>query len=890
MDETGVGGSTVGPAPEPRLPATRVLEFSVFEARPLVSARALPALLLVLLGAAPRASALEFTKPLMGYSHSSWGTQEGLPQDSAQSIVQTRDGYLWIATLEGLARFDGYRFTVFDRQSSPPLPDNDVQVLYLSKDGTLWAGLYTGGLVAYRDGAFQTYGERDGLPSVQILALTEDQAGNLWIGTGGAGVVRLAGGRFQSFTKQEGLTNEVVNALLSDGVGGVWIGSVGGLDRFSDGQLRHYRADRSQQPSVTSLAADGERLWIGTPDGLFRAEGEHVVFDERTRALSHPSVQALLLDHTGSLWVGTEDGLNRVRDRAVTHLGTRDGLSDNVILALYEDSEGDLWVGTIEGGINRLHKGPVTAYTSAQGLSGNSVASVLPARNGGLWLGEATTVDLMLGARVQQVGSPRDLGRSAMTALMEDRRGRLWAGNAVGVHCLEAGRWSHYTTRDGLAPGTVRALLEDRQGRLWIGTDGGGLAFLENGRFGSLTTRDGLAGDRIRGLLEDARGTLWIGTYGGLSALTNGAFTNYTTREGLSTNLVHDLCTDSDGALWIGTWGGGLNRLKNGRLTRCTTRQGLFQDAIYSVLDDGRGRLWMISNKGIFFVSRAQFEEFAAGRIPGVNCVAYGVADGMPSAEGNGGFPGGAVGSDGRLYFGTAKGLVAIDPDFPVLAHAIRPPIVEGAWLDGQSVSLRGGVDAPPGTNRLLFRYTSVALSYAARITFSYRLEGFETDWVEAGFARQTEYTNIPPGNYRFVVRAREGGGPWSPPGPAVGLRARAVWYRTRTSQLLFVAGLLVLAGASFQWRIRTLRARQIELSKRVEEALGEVRMLSGLLPICSNCKKIRDDSGAWQQVESYVRAHSEASFTHGICPACVEKLYPNAAKRLGDRAKTDKG
>ncbi|HWX25410.1 MAG TPA: two-component regulator propeller domain-containing protein, partial [Vicinamibacteria bacterium] len=200
----------------------------------------LPALLLASLVAAQDLSALDFTRPLMGYSHSSWATQEGLPQDSVQSIAQTRDGYLWVATLEGLARFDGRRFTVFNSQSSPALPDNDVQVLHVSRDGSLWAGLYTGGLVAYRDGAFRTYGEREGLASVQILALTEDSAGNLWVGTGGAGVLRLAEGRFQSFTKKEGLANDVVNALMSDGVGGVWIGSVGGLDRFSGGQIRHY--------------------------------------------------------------------------------------------------------------------------------------------------------------------------------------------------------------------------------------------------------------------------------------------------------------------------------------------------------------------------------------------------------------------------------------------------------------------------------------------------------------------------------------------------------------------------------------------------------------------------------------------------------------------------
>jgi hypothetical protein len=296
----------------------------------------------------------------------------------------------------------------------------------------------------------------------------------------------------------------------------------------------------------------------------------------------------------------------------------------------------------------------------------------------------------------------------------------------------------------------------------------------------------------------------------------------------------------------------------------------------------------MISSKGIFFVTRAQFEDFAAGKIPRVNSVTYGVSDGMPSAEGNGGNPEGAMGSDGRLYFGTPKGLVAIDPGLPLIPHGIRPPMVEGVFLNGQSMPL-ATVDIPFGPNRLLLRYTTVALSSAARLTFSYRLEGFDADWVEAGVARETEYTNIPPGDYRFLVRAREGDGPWSAPGQPVALRVQAVWYLTRTFQVLFLTAFIVLAAALVQIRIRTLSAREAELSQKVEEALGEVRMLSGLLPICSSCKKIRDDGGAWHQVESYVRDHSEATFTHGICPDCVQKLYPDVAKRLKDRAAAER-
>jgi ligand-binding sensor domain-containing protein len=876
-EQTRINGSRRSPAAEPRVVATR--RFS--------RVAPISGLLLGLVFPVQRASAFEPTKPI-AYSHSSWSTDAGLPQSTAQSIAQTPDGYLWIATLEGLARFDGSRFTVFDQQSTPPLPDKDVQALYVTKDGTLWAGFYAGGLVAYRGGAFYTYGQQEGLSSVQIVALAEDTAGNLWLGTSGAGVYRYSGGRFESFTTREGLASGVVNTILSDGAGGVWIGSVGGLDRFIDGHIRHYSRDRSHELSVTALASDGHALAVGTPEGLFRVQGEHVVLDDRTRGISQPNVQALLFDRAGILWVGTEDGLNSIRDRAVTHLDVRDGLSDNGVLSLFEDAEGSLWVGTLEGGLNRLRRGPITAYTSAQGLSSSSVQSVLPARSGGLWLGEVTTVDFLSGAGVRPLGGPEDLGHSSVQALVEDRHGRLWAGNAVGLHCFEGGRWSHYSSRDGLAQGAIRVLLEDHTGRLWIGTDGGGLAFLENGRFGVLTTRDGLLGNRIRALVEDDHGTLWIGTYGGVSALSKGHFTNYTTREGLSHNLVHNFLLDPDGTLWIGTFGGGLNQLKNGRLTALTTRQGLFQDVVYSVVDDGLGRLWMISNKGIFFLKRTDFEEYAAGRLARVNCVTYGLSDGMPSVEGQGGAPAGAPagarGADGRLYFPTPKGLVAIDPSFPPAEHQVRPPIVEGAWLNGQSVPFQGRLEAPPGKNRLLFHYTSVALSYAARLTFSYRLEGFEADWVDGGVVRQTQYTNLPPGDYRFLVRAREGEGPWSRPGSAIVLHVPAVWYRTPTFEILVLAGLLASAGAVVQLRIRRLRAHEVQLARGIEEALGEVRMLSGLLPICANCKKIRDDGGAWHQIESYVREHSEATFTHGICPTCLETLHPEAARRIKER------
>ncbi|HEY2942864.1 MAG TPA: two-component regulator propeller domain-containing protein, partial [Vicinamibacteria bacterium] len=705
-----------------------------------------PAVAALLLLGAPLASALDPAKAVSHYSLASWQTDDGLPHNRVQAIVQTPEGYLWLATQEGLARFDGVRFTVFDRHGTAAMNANDVETLFVSRGGSLWVGVYGGTLLRYQNGAFTSYSSREGLPLSTISALAEDAAGDLWIGTDGDGVYRLHQGAFARYTSKDGLPDDSVRCLLGDGEGNVWIGTAAGLARRRGGRFERYDLPAGPDPiAISALAIDREgRTWVGTEsDGLYRFDTGRLV---RTPvALNDDHVRSLLADRRGTLWIGTDGGLHRVHDGRVEVLTRQDGLTSDAIRSVFEDREGSLWIGAV--GLMQLKDGTVLTHGRAQGLTDEDVYVVAPASGKGLWVGTSGgEIALFSKGRFTPVAGRAVLRGATVLALREDREGRLWVGTAQGLRRLDGGRWTSYDARDGLPAGSVRSILEDREGRLWIGTDGAGLARRDGNRFVALTTRDGLPSDHLRALLEDRDGTLWVATYGGLAALRDGRFTSYTMRDGLAHDLVRSLHQDGNGVLWVGTYGGGLSRVQSGRITTYTTRHGLFDDVIFEILEDGRGRLWMSCNKGIFSVSLSDLEDFAAGRRDFIRSVAYGRSDGMRSAEANGGSPAGWRAEDGRLWFATVAGLVSIDPAAVTGTRAAPPAFVEEVWVDGERADLPRGLDLAPGNHRLQLAYTALGLLAPDHLHFAYTLEGFDAGWIDAGTRRQTSYTNVPAG------------------------------------------------------------------------------------------------------------------------------------------------
>lgn len=831
----------------------------------------------VLLGCLGRTVfALDPAKTITQYSLTVWRDDEGLVQNTIQGLAQTPDGYLWLATLEGLTRFDGVRFKTFDRASTPEISRNDIQSIALSRDGGLWIAIYGGGVVHYRDGGFSAFDVAQGLPSHSVTDLAEDHDGTLWIGTS-TGLQRFKNGAFASFTTQQGLVHDQVRRVYVDRAGSPWLATGRGLDRYEAGRFVHYTSrDGLPSDSIFALAEDAQgHLWVGTDRGLARREGERFVAHPEA-ALSGETVSAIHADRDGSLWLGTGQRLRRLRGSVLETLSAGEGLPRGEVAAILEDREGNLWVATTNG-LARLRDGPAVTYSTLQGLASDEILTVAPAAGGGLWVGsEDGRIDRLQDGRVKPLPS-RELGGSRVLALLEDPGGSLWAGTDRGLYRHQRGGWQPQAVPGGPAFESVRSILLDRHGAMWVGTDGGGLLQLGRGKPVALTTREGLPSNQVRGLLEGRDGTLWIATYGGLAAYKDGRFASYTPAMGLSHDLVRSLYEDADGVLWAGTYGGGLNRLANGRIRAVTSREGLYSDVIYAIVEDGAGRLWMSSNRGIFSVSKRELADFAEGRSLAVTSVVYGRGDGMRSAECNGGSPAAWTGPDGRLWFATRGGVVAIDPAAAARALPAPTPRIEEVLVDGQAVA-GSPLVLSPDVRRVEFGFTGLSFAAPERLRFAFRLEGFDPDWIEAGARRSSHYTGLAPGEYRFRVRATSGDAAWAE-APALPLRVLARWYRTRNFYALLAVGSLLGIWGAQQWRVRGLQARERELKQRVAEGVDSLKRLQGMLPICSSCKKIRDDQGSWTQLEWYIRDHSGAEFTHGICPECAEKLYPGRLK-----------
>ncbi len=813
---------------------------------------------------APGSAALDPARPLDQYSHAAWQVEQGLPHNTVQAITQTRDGFLWLGTVEGLARFDGERITVFGAADVPVLGASDVQFLREDRSGRLWIGIYGVGLVVHDATGFHAAPSPPGGDLSGVVGMVEDAAGTLWLGGEDGRLYRIVRGAVQ--LAEPGERTPSIRALAIDGRGRLWIGTTAGLGCRENGKTRWYgRRDGLASEQIAALVADGDVIHVGTAAGLQSIETDAV----RPRA-SSDAVRTLLLDRDGSLWVGYDDGLVRIaKGVASPRLGAQ-VLSDAAVRALAQDRDGSVWVGTFSGGVNQLKDGTVVTYTRAHGLPSDGVGVVAPARDGGVWFAAgAGEVGHAAGDTMRRL--PPLPGGAEVFALHEDGQGRLWVGSERGLARLQAGRWETVGIDHDLPGTAVVAVLVDRAGRVWLGQDGLGVTRLEGGRAVRLSAREGLPSDQVRAFLEARDGRVWIATYGGLVAVDGDRLTTYTTREGLSHNLVRALHEDAEGSLWVGTYGGGLTRVKDGRLSAITSRQGLFSDVIYAIAEDAFGSLWMSCNRGVFAVAKRDLAAVAEGRAPHLASRVYGRADGMLSVECNGGSPAGASSADGRLWFPTVRGLVALHPLARQQPLAAPTPVFEQVFADGRSLGA-APVQLPAGVRRVRFEFGVPDFLAPDRLGYAHRMEGFEEEWLSRP-RRSAEYTNLPPGDYRFVVRVLDAAGRSGEISLPVSVAAH--FWQARGFVPAVSLALIALAYGGYRLRVRALRASEAELKRRVDAALADVRVLSGLLPICSNCKKIRDDTGYWGQIESYIHEHSEAEFTHGICPDCATKLYP---------------
>jgi ligand-binding sensor domain-containing protein/signal transduction histidine kinase len=759
-----------------------------------------PLLLLALLPPPSPAVAVNVANPAPEeqYTRRIWRIQDGLPEDTVQSIQQSQDGYLWIGTTGGLVRFDGSHFHLYDHSTTPALADNSVFCVLAARDGSLWIGTDGGGLVHFKDGVFRAYSGAAGLSNIFVRSLLEDDQGSIWIGTDN-GLFQLIQNKLRQVDTSPYAPAFAVHAMIEDREHRVWVGGSALLVFDQAGVHPKQLPGRNSENRVKSIieTQDGT-IWVGTVGGLDRLVKGRFLPLAQVRG----TVRTLRQTSDGALWIGTiGHGLYRYANGVFSHWTSAGLLPSNTVLSIFEDAEQQVWIGTQEGMV-RLSKTPVSVLP-LPGDTDPDVGTISADPNGTIWAVSSGVFAIRDGvARPYKFPNLPDV---PIRNIYRDRAGDLWIGtDGSGVYRLTRTGVIQYTAPDRLTNNFIRAFLQSRDGAMWVATDEG-VSRIAGADTQNYQVRNGLAYFSTRALLEDSSGDIWIGTDHGLSHLHAGAFVHDAATAALAEEKVWSILEDHTGALWFGTRSHGLFRYAQDKVTIYTAAQGLANDSIYQVLADWRGFLWL---SGPTTISSFPLPEPDADPADHLKVTVYELPYETTPAQMYGGRqPAGCVGRDGAIWFASNRGAVRV---LPQLQSHVAPPhaLLTGIKADGRELPLSPSMVFPASLSRLEIAFAPLLLRSQEDVRFRYRLEDFDQDWTYAGTSRVASYTNLPAGTYRFRVVAFEVSNPSAVSEVSFGFQKTPHFYNTWwfLTLCLLLAALLILA--SYHTRIRSLRLR----------------------------------------------------------------------------------
>ncbi len=775
----------------------------------------------------PSAYALNPQKRLTQYSKAVWTQQQGLPQDTVRAISQTDDGFLWIGTNEGLARFDGFEFATFTKDDSE-LPAGSINSLAAGPDGSLWIAT-TKGLATYHSGRIsrieglpmesvssvivdtdgricivasgdihcltggqvRTYAAGRDVPIDAVRALTVDSEHRLYA-VGWTAVARFENGKFVRIAGADLFGANLPQNMIVDRHQGLWVlGTRGLVHRDRDGSAKTYRSREGLSDSfgVNAILEDGAgNIWAGTDNGLARLEKGRFETRVEPGVQTRGSVTALFEDREGNLWVGGDAGLMRLRDDVFTVYGKPEGLQSNEPDTLFQDRSGRVWAGFSDGGLAVVEGHPLSQALRAQ-LPKGRVFSIRESRSHELIVAGRDGLVRIQNDRIRKYVPDDPVGRKSAYDAIESADGRLWLALPNGLAALEGS-----TLRWLLNAGTSRSayplvLAESRDGSIWAGTEGEGL-WRVSGTIGKEETR------------------------------------LYTTADGLGSDSIRSLYEDPEGTLWISTLGGGLNAYRDGKFRKITAREGLPSDNVTNVIDDGQS-LWLSTPRGIAAVQKSQLEDFLRGRVGSLQPTVYGLADGLRSAEPPTLGSGGIYNRDGSIWFATNGGIAVFreatsrGKELAPLVHILDLRVGDRYVDTGQKLEWDPTLGTP------VIRYTAVHLSAPFQVQFLHKLDGLDPDWVNAGARRIVPYARLSHGTYTFHVKARLPGGAETEKSLTFTVLPR--YYETSWFRLLCVSGLAWMGWAGYRLRVRQVQARfqtvldeRARLAREVHDTLAQ--------------------------------------------------------------------
>jgi signal transduction histidine kinase/ligand-binding sensor domain-containing protein len=807
----------------------------------------------------------------------SWQSEAGLPQNKVTAVVQTHDGYLWVGTYSGLARFDGVRFVVFDEHNTPPMRSSRVTSLFEAPDGTLWIGDESGQVTRYQNEQFQAVPFHAAWSSGKIYDIAADESGDIWLLNESGQLARVRDGLV--LTPEAGTMTKVVNMTRSV-QGTIWVARDGRVSALQHGQLRALQFDVAQTNTYVhgiSASRDGG-LWVASDGRIRKWKGGEWTQDLGEAPWSLTALTRLMETRDGILLAGTSYyGLYVVsptNSELTLNLNHTNGFPSDWVTSLTEDREGNFWIGTGGGGLVLLRPNNIQTISPPDQWQKRAALSVWPGRNGELWVGtEGAGLYRFQNGAWANFDLAQGIRNPYIWSLAVDEAGRLWVGTWGGGLFVQNG--DRFDFAPGMANTTppMPALLSAREGGLWIGSSLGLLRYQAD-TLTWHTENNGQALRDVRTVAEDGRGAVWFGMAGGgLACLENRSIRQFRKVDGLSSDFVECLHFDGEGALWIGTFGGGLCRFRDGHFAVINREQGLPNGVIGDIEEDGRGYFWMSSHGGIIRASQADLNACADGKTNAVHCLTYGINDGLPTLECSEGLqPAGCRTADGRLWFPTSKGLVAVDP-LNVANNPLPPPVVlEEMRVDDRPVTLTAGatpVRIPPGRHRFEFQYTGLSFVAPDKVRFQYRLTGLDTEWVDAGTKRIIDYNYIPPGHYTFRVIACNNDGVWNDQGATIAFDVQPYFWQTLWFRGLALA-LMIAGSGGLVWFIARRRMRRklerLEQQRAIESERARI------------AHDIHDDLGAHLTRITMLSESASAELDNpGQAAAGLKQIYDTA-------------
>jgi ligand-binding sensor domain-containing protein len=821
-----------------------------------------------------------------------------ISSSSIMSVFEDSRGDLWIGTRQGLNLYDrrNDRFIRYPRWSQ-----SIVNSIAEDKERNLWIGASTN-LYRYdlKNDSVQDYSantllrDKGYLSASDIRAIIIDSRNNIWIGTNnGLNLYNKEKNLFINYYYDENnphsLNSNDIHSIYEDKSGRIWIGTAAGLNLFINPK--------------------------DNPKNSIFVRYENSSYDQNS--ISKGAVLSLLEDDKHNLWIGIENGgldllnLNTYKEwvKRFVHFKTdpnrETSLNNNSIYSLFRDKQDNIWIGTFGNGLNIMN--PIADkfihFKSEPGNKNslsNDQVNVFLEENDFLWIGTEGGLnrynkkDYTFKHYVNDPLNKKSIGSNAVWALCKDKRGNLWIGTwggGLNRFDYKTESFEHYyndpTDTNSIGSNNMFSIFEDSRGSLWIGTMGSGLNMFDSKR--KIFTRynisnSGIYTNYVSSIIEAKNGDLWLADETSFERFDRKTkiFEHYLHVDGDSTSLSSNKSissfADSKGNLWLGT-DAGLNLFNESTkgFTCYQIENGLPDNCINSILEDDHGNLWLGTHKGI-----SKF-------INAINLPAkpvfknYTYGDGLQGNEF--GRRSCLRGTDGTMYFGGSNGFNVFNPD-KILENTYIPPVVITEFRifnNPVTIGNKGLKNDADSTENLVLSYKQsvfsfdfAALNYIAssKNQYAYKMEGFDKDWNYVGAKHTATYTNLDPGKYVFRVKASNNDGLWNEKGISLNIFITPPFWKT----IWFYGLVIVAVGGSgfgvYRLRVRQLLKRKEELTQSVDEALAKIKVLNGLIPICASCKKIRDDQGYWNQLEEYIYQHSEATFSHGVCPECAEKLY----------------